>query len=336
MFSPYRMRCPKCKTPVTIKKESYIGKNVACKECSTKFVIKAPGKKTSGSSSKKSPKRKVANQVGQDSEFMLALDKLELADESQSVKSLPQAPGRKSKVRIKEEATARKVKKKDTKKKDAISPAVVIGGSILSIAFIGAAIFFGKDYLPALPGGKVDAPEAYSWYTNEDKSFSMKYPEGWEINGGGGVGGKPLWAICKKGSVTIEIRHSMSGSAKGGSPMALPGGQVVDSDGKAVVIPDNRKPVALTHVDNLRKAENKFDKYEESKTKTLKSGMGDCRVSEFTTSNFFGSKGGVRATYLTNRYQLTLYCTCPVSDFREMVGSFMQITQSVTAGGPKE
>ncbi len=268
---------------------------------------------------------------------MLALDKLELADESQSVKSLPQAPGRKSKVRIKEEATARKAKKKEKKeKKDSISPAVVIGGSILSIAFIGAAIFFGKDYLPALPGGKVEIPTAYSWYTNEDESFSMQYPEGWKIDGGGGVGGKPLWAICKKGSVTIEIRHSMSGSAKGGSPMVFPGGQVVDRDGKPVVIPDDQKPVALTHADNLRKAENKFDEYNEGKARTLVSGMGECRISEFTTSNFFGSKAGIRATYLTNRYQLTLYCTCPESDFREMNGPFRKIAISVTAGRPKK
>ncbi len=332
MFRPYKMRCPQCKTPIAIKKESYIGRKVACKECSAKFVVKAPGNQAGSSKARKSSRKKVRSEVGQDSEFMLALDNLNLSDESQKIKSLPQAPGRKSNVRRMEEREAKKVKKKTEKKKDSISPAVILVGTLFSAAIFGGIGYYAYMNADSLSLGAVEPPKNFTWYTDENKIFSMKFPEGWDVEGGGGTGGKPIWARSKKGYVTISIRDSMSGNAIGSISSAGGGGQVVDDDGNIIVIPDDQKPEAKVHEFNYAKAELKYDDYEETNTRTIKSKMGSVRVSDFTCKTWTGGYSGIRATYLNPRMQLTLYCECPTENFRDMQSAFLRIAQSVTNG----
>ena len=329
MFSPFKMRCPECGTPVAVKKEEYIGRKVACKSCEAKFVIKAPSRKSSSGSKK--VKQKVKNKSGQDTEFMLALGKLDLTDESQSIKSLPQAPGRKSKARKMQEAKskAKKTNQNEEKKKESISPVAVIAGSVLSVCLIGGLVFLLKDKI-SLPGGKMEPPKELAWYSNEDAVFSMQFPKDWEVEGGGGVGGKPLWARAKKGSVTISIRDSLSGSAIGDIAGAGGGGDhYIDENGKVVEIPDEEKAISKIHDFNRLKAEEKYKNYEERNARMLDTSMGEARVADFTSSDIFGTYGGMRATYRTPKYQLTLYCVCNESEYRDMQGVFNKIAMSV-------
>ncbi|HEV3164772.1 MAG TPA: hypothetical protein VGZ22_12155, partial [Isosphaeraceae bacterium] len=165
-------------------------------------------------------------------------------------------------------------------------------------------------FAPGCGAEKVAAPKAYKTFASKDGSFTCKYPEGWEAEGGSGRGDF-AWAKFRKGPVEIKVTADFAGSLVADIAKA---GQSQSGSNR----PEDQ-PVAVVHERKKKGMNDDFTNYREKAPRVANTGLGEARTSEFTASGSFGTKiRGYRATALTNDKSVMIVCQCPNTDWKRL------------------
>lgn len=178
-------------------------------------------------------------------------------------------------------------------------------------------------------GEPVKIPTAYVPFNLKDGTFACQAPEGWTLRGGGSKSGSPAWAKFESGPALIEVKASAAGSlmsdAMGGSVTGEP-------------MPPEFEPVHRIHQGALREAEQKFTEYKEVSPAPLviQCQLGPARLSEFTAKSSFGTAlHGYRGTIIGHEKGVTVYCSCPESNWQALKPAFDNMFATLEPGTPE-
>lgn len=203
----------------------------------------------------------------------------------------------KERAEAKENARTQKAGKGDAP----ISPATfyaIIGGSVgflvLALALAGGVFFWLSQ------SSKIEAPTEFTTVVEKNSKLMCEYPADWTVEKlGGGRGGIPPFIVIEKGNFRAQIRGSNAGAALGDIARAGAGGADDDIDLAPVrSIHDSKKSIFIK--------KNDFQDYSETEPERIRTGLGDSRLSAFSSKYYFG----YRATLLTSVHQYDVMCRC--------------------------
>lgn len=194
--------------------------------------------------------------------------------------------------------------------------------SLSSLVLVGSLALTGCS-------GSAKVPTAYTSFNSKDGTFACQAPEGWENRGGGGKSGTPSWAKFESGPALIEIRASAAGSLLSDAM----GGNSVEPG-----MPPELEPVHRIHESGLKEAEQKFKGYAETANSpgVIVCLLGPARVSEFTAKSSFGTAlHGYRGTIIGHDKGVTIYCSCPETDWPALKPAFDNVFVTLERGTPE-
>ncbi len=173
--------------------------------------------------------------------------------------------------------------------------------------------------------GPATAPTSFADYNSSVGTFACKYPEGWEMKGGGKRGLE--WAKFTSGSSEIRIDAGAAGSLMGDIAKNM-GHMDPDSANP------EEQPVQAVHTAGAKDAAKNFSGYKEvGDAQVFEAPLGPARRSEFTASTSFGSgMHGYRATILAHDKSVYITCVCPESDWQTLEPAFDTVLKSVHRG----
>jgi hypothetical protein len=173
-------------------------------------------------------------------------------------------------------------------------------------------------------GEKIEAPTSFQPFDAKDGAFSGQYPEGWEAKFGAGQGTGYSWAKFTKGNAEIKIDTSFAGSLIGDITKAGQAGLSEDD------VDESSTPVAQVLDFKRPEMDELFSDYQEKTPVTVQSGLGQCRVAEFTAGSGFGGKvHGFRAAMLSNDRAIIVVCYCPEKSWKMLKPAFEKVITSV-------
>ena len=190
--------------------------------------------------------------------------------------------------------------------------------SLISLAWLLACVGCG--------GGTVQIPTSYATYQAKDGSFDVDYPEGWEAKGGGKRSGTPVWAKFSSGPALIHFKAS--------STNIMANASMTGRSADANAVP-TLAPVHLLHVDAAEQAKEEYDGYTEvaGGPAVMNCVLGPARSSEFTYKTSFGSAmHGYRVSIMGYDRGITVFCTCPESDWNAVMPVFDKVLASLVRG----
>lgn len=204
---------------------------------------------------------------------------------------------------------------------------VGIGVAVFLIAGVGA--FFAVQSINSSGGGGGAAPAQvnYSNFAHELGGFKVKYPAEWEVDSGGGSGGRPPFASFDDGTARISIRDNPKGSSVGTMASLPSGGPIipgeeVEEDPPAKSVHEFMGETVYSH---------DFSDFEELPGKEFKVPYGDGWLSEFTGKEGFGSKKkAYRLTLVGTQYQYNVICKCPQNKWDQYEPIFMEVLKSIS------
>jgi hypothetical protein len=190
----------------------------------------------------------------------------------------------------------------------------------MAAAIVGIVGFAGCGSAP------VSAPSSYAEFNSKGGTFALKYPQGWQADGGGKRGLE--WAKFTSGSAEIKVDTGVTGSLSADIAQSKLGGD------SSVPIPPEEEPIHGVHLMRQKDAEQQFSGYKEvGSVEVIDVSLGPARRSEFTADTTFGSGlHGYRATMLGKDKDVTVYCTCPESDWATLQAAFDEVLKSVKRG----
>jgi hypothetical protein len=176
-------------------------------------------------------------------------------------------------------------------------------------------------------GGAVPAPKSFAIYNSTDGRWSCEYPKGWEQDGGGKSDSPNSWGKFTSGNAEIHVTADFAGSLFG--DMAKAAGNAFGGDAEPAV--------AKVHPMGVRHMKEEYNNYEEKETKAFQSqGLGEGRRNIFTADQTLGGKVyGYRATLLAGDRRVTVVCSCPATNFKDLKPAFERVISSLGQGGHK-
>ena len=181
------------------------------------------------------------------------------------------------------------------------------------------------------------APTKFVQYEDFDKAFSCSAPDGWKRTqaGGGGMNSSVTFA---NGTTRIDVLSDLEGSlmadiSRGpGTMPELPPGMKLSPEMEASMKEASRPPVEKLHIARKGKVGDSLTNYKEEPMKTINSGMGEGRCSEWTGNASFmggGDVHGYRATLLSGERRIRFVCRCPKSDWKTLQPAFDKVLASL-------
>lgn len=278
-----------------------IGRQMKCRKCQQKFEITAPDDELDFESA----------------DFEIEDDEEEFGPELPEI-PLPTRKKKKPTVDTTEQERRPKKNQPESKRVNPLVP-LLIGG--VMVAGVVGLLFLPINLLPAET--RIQAPEGYDPYEDKiGKHFHIEAPRGWVVEAGGRGSSNP-WVRFINGKATIRLKTSVGASAIG-DVMKAGGAGARD-------VPDSMKPAAQIHTMMKEQFAQDFSNYEEKPPRTVDTGMGDGRLSEFTAAGSWGSKlRGIRLTCLGVNYQFTVICNCPEADWAVCQPVFEHVALSLS------
>jgi hypothetical protein len=165
------------------------------------------------------------------------------------------------------------------------------------------------------PAPAIQPPASYGKFTHPKGSFSCEYPEGWEQDAGGESVRFAKWT---KGDAKIHLRIGAAGGAL--ADIATAGSDPNEED-------ESQRPEAALHESPFIKdpVVQEYTDYEELSVSTIKSGMGNVRLSEFKASGYHG----FRATAIAGQGTTRIVCHCRESDWEVCKPIFERVLNSL-------
>ncbi len=292
-------------------KDSLAGRKTVCKGCGKKLRIPGGTQVSDGT--------QAAVAAGDSFEFSN-----DLPDRSPAGAAPPPLVDVKRKRRRPAEDTSREAREPSAGRKTMLIAGLALFGllGIGGIAFVVVSSGDGGGTRSAEP----EAPPQYAAFASAEGHFKCKFPDGWEMNEGGGTGGQPPWARFKDGTATISIKASQSGSAisdMAGASQAPGGLEEMD---------DDLTPIARVHDFQKEIIKHNYSDYEEQPARNIEIPWGEVRISEFTGSEgLLGSKAqGYRVTLTGVQWQFNMICSCPQRDWDRFQPIFDHVIHSVS------
>jgi hypothetical protein len=189
-----------------------------------------------------------------------------------------------------------------------------------------AAAIIGTVGIVGCGSAPVAAPSSYAEFNSKGGTFALKYPEGWQADGGGRRGLE--WAKFTSGPAEIKIDTGVTGSLSADIAQSKLAGD------SSVPIPPEEEPIHGVHLMREKDAKEQFSGYKEvGSVEVIDVALGPARRSEFTADTTFGSGlHGYRATMLGKDKDVSIYCTCPESDWKTLQPAFDEVLKSVKRG----
>ena len=290
-----------------------------CPECGHPLKVPRPsGSKQQSGSRKKA--RQTSPPVEDDDDF--GFDDFEEDIEAakpkkkRSVDDGPALPARRrgsgtKKKRAKSASGEDRPRRKNRREDESLGllPVAIIGGSVTFVAIIGALGYF---VLPTLLApGEVIVPSEFEEVVNQESNTKLQLPKGWEYTTSGGTGGKPVTIRTKNDGVKIQIRSNPKGSMMGsianaGAAVGAPGA-ALGALGNNVEDVEDISPISQVHSSVKDWVTQDFSNYTEQPGQEIDTGLGEGRVSSFTSSGSFGSTiYGYRITIWHTKYQFNV------------------------------
>jgi hypothetical protein len=171
----------------------------------------------------------------------------------------------------------------------------------------------------------VSAPKEFVTYHSTDGRFDCDCPKGWDTDGGGKPDSPNCWAKLSKGNAEVKIDADFAGSLFGDMAKAGAGAQGTD----------DASPAARVHPLYQRHMKDEYPNYQEREAVTFQSkGLGEGARSIFIADGSLGGKlYGYRATLLAGDRRVTVICTCPATNWKELKPAFERITASLRRPG---
>ncbi|TWT51874.1 hypothetical protein KOR42_33480 [Thalassoglobus neptunius] len=281
------------------------GKKMKCKECGE--VVQVPSPKV---------KQKVAAPPACEDDYGMNFG---LKEDP----ILQELPPRKRRA---DDEPKRKKGSKSKKQNSNTGIKVAVGVGALLIAGIGG--FFAVQNM----GGGSSGPKQpevvnYSTFEHDLGQFNIKYPSDWEVESGGGQGGRPPFATFEDGTARISVRHSRSGAPIADMASLPAGGPIIP--GEAPV--DELPPAAKVHEFLTQKQfELDYSDYEETPGEEFDVPYGTGWLVEFTGSEGFGGKmRAYRLTLVGSQWQYNVVAKCPNNRWDKYEPIFKEVISSI-------
>ena len=172
-------------------------------------------------------------------------------------------------------------------------------------------------------GGAVPAPTAYKEYAAKESSFTVQYPDGWDVKGGGKGN---HCAKFSKSSALISVSTNLSDSLMGDLAS-------IGAGSNSAHMTEEDAAVHKIHLKNKGELAEDFGETKEEKPVKFVSMLGEGRKSEFTAGGGLGgSIHGYRATILGRDRRLKIVCTCSESDWPTLKPAFDKVLESFGHG----
>ena len=202
-------------------------------------------------------------------------------------------------------------------------PAVAAGVAVAGLLLIGGGGYLTHTLLQgSVP---VAAPETLARFKHEKNAFAIDYPEGWSVKEAGGTGGVRASGIFEGPQGKLTVREG-----QGASSVA----DIAGTGGDSYVIgeqDDSESPEQAAHDWLGRSAQDNYSGYREESARTIKTGVGIARASDFTATTMFGGGiRGIRATVLIGKDAFNITAETSVKDFEVMKPVFEKIIASVS------
>jgi hypothetical protein len=171
--------------------------------------------------------------------------------------------------------------------------------------------------------GKVEVPKSFTEFNAKDGTVALQRPKGWEQKRG--TAKKFRSVAFHSGPAKIRVLADVSGSL-----MAGPNPNIVDED-----MPEELTPVAGIHQEvSIPQFKDEVGEGLDVKdTKTIDTGFGDTRISEFTYSGTLGgATHGYLVTALGHDKRVRVICTCPDKVWNELQPAYDEVVKSMGPG----
>lgn len=308
-----KMRC-KCGKALKVGSQQ-AGRKLKCPECGT--VLQVPEAAAAGGGRKRSGDG-------------FADSYKDYGAQDYTTQMMPQAKRpRKKKVQAKDDDGEKKVAQVEE-----VNPSKTVMVSMLAISaliVIGLAAGGGYMYLntAAQYAEDMKIPTEFGDWNHEKGHVGARFPKGFLVEEGVQAGTAP-WAKFSHDiqDVVIMIRASMSGSV------------ISEVDQIGILRADDPEQAEMDALRSaadyqIEKMKVEYDTYEETNTKTIKTGFGKALVSDFNGSKLLMQEVGLRATVLGGKYQYNVICKCPADRLEDYRPMFSKVIESVRNGRAK-
>jgi uncharacterized membrane protein len=335
--------CPRCKGRIRINNvEKFDGRKIVCRDCGETIRIRNPNAILGRRSSKPGifdidasdvidddvvVEVDVENGEFREEDFPVAIDEEVPAYQP---RALPKKPRPQAGTAVGATAFMASQKtgadRKEGKQRPIVIVLVCLGVLVIGGGAIGGLVWLRNSGIGK--AAKFEAPKKYVKFAPKDFALSAEVPEGWNQINAGGMNGLPISARFWQGSISIEVRESISGGAM--AQAAIAGHQNVDPREKT------EAPVVGIHAFGLARFKENYSDYNETLTRPIQTkGYSEGRISDFTASQgLLGSKVcGCRATVMNSIHQFTVTCKCPPKQFKDVKPIFEKVVASLSTGG---
>jgi hypothetical protein len=190
-------------------------------------------------------------------------------------------------------------------------------------------IALGGLLLAAGCSGRATAPTSFETFNARDGTVQCQVPSGWDRSGGPGGSKGFLGCRFQEGGATIRIEASLVGSLFGDMARAGSNSMGIDPD----EIDPELTPVGVAHTLSIERVTEDLGELDIKSTETVRTGLGDTRISEFTYSGTFGAEShGYLATALGRQKGVRVTCTCPEKDWKTLKPAFDKVLGSLATG----
>jgi hypothetical protein len=199
---------------------------------------------------------------------------------------------------------------------------LILGLAVGAVALIALAVVGGVVLWSRAVPAKMTAPERYAAYNSPEDVFHVSVPRGWKIQSGGRKG--MYWVSAEKGSASIKVHESLTGSLLGD----IAGARQDDPNAG-----DEFLPVSRVHEVKREVVAEEYGSYREEPAVTVATQFGKARRSAFTArAGLGGQVRGYRVTALGAMIQITIVCTCSPGDWDVLEPAFERVIASVGPG----
>ena len=159
------------------------GKKIKCRKCQTPFRVQAPARRAADADEYGHTTESTTDPYGRNVDFA-------------KPGVLPVGGRKINKITKTQKKSAEEVEAEEKKKAEEWAKTkrkmLGIGGAVLTIGLVIGGIFFGPALVNSIANaGKIEPPKNYVEYAPDDSALKFEYPEGWEVDHGGGTGGQP-------------------------------------------------------------------------------------------------------------------------------------------------
>jgi hypothetical protein len=169
----------------------------------------------------------------------------------------------------------------------------------------------------------VEVPQNFKKWNSSDGAFAIELPSAWLPQGGVNKNHGSSYVKAEKGGVSIRVDASFTQSILG---------DIMGGSGNTSELPDDLRPEAMLHEQNLDYYKENYRDYEEDAAETKRLPIGMTRIAEFTATQGLGKIRGIRATVCTVDKGVTFRAFAPEGQWGDFKPVFYKLLEEMKRG----